>query len=133
MQKAFGNFQDNYGNAIPGATITVYDSGTTDLATIYSDDGVTLISGSSFSADANGQWFFYAPDGDYDVKQEKSGFTSVTKVDLQLLDRTAVKSSLMSLTGYSFIQGITPSATTAGQWWLDSNTGNVYKSSGTGS
>ena len=39
---------------LPGATITVYDTGTLDLSTIFSDDGVTPLA-NPFTADVTGR------------------------------------------------------------------------------
>lgn len=55
-------------SSFPLATITVYYSGTVEQALIYSDnqDFPTPLS-NPFTADINGHWFFYAPNGRYDV------------------------------------------------------------------
>ena len=139
MQKFLSNFQDRYGNGIPGATITVYDVGTEDPAFIYEDDETTEKSGSRgiTTTDLNGQFSFKAADGDYDIKHEKSGYETKYFRDVQFLDRAGVKSSLASFSGvsYDFIQDAIPTATAADEWWLETDTGSVYKStaSGTGS
>ena len=52
----------------PYATITVYLTGATTLAALYSDNQTPPTPmGNPFTADENGHWFFYAPDGRYDV------------------------------------------------------------------
>lgn len=52
----------------PFATITVYNSGTTQLAFIYSDNQLFPTPMSNpFTADENAHWFFYAANGRYDV------------------------------------------------------------------
>lgn len=48
------------------ATVTVYDAGTSNLSTIYSDNGVTP-KANPFTASATGYFFFYAANGRYDV------------------------------------------------------------------
>lgn len=55
------------GAPAPNATITVYDTTTLNLSTIYSDDALTP-KANPFTADVNGYYFFYADNGDYDVK-----------------------------------------------------------------
>jgi hypothetical protein len=52
----------------PFAAITVFFTGTTRLAFLYSDNALfpTPLT-NPFTADANGHWFFYAPNGRYDV------------------------------------------------------------------
>lgn len=74
MQKYSNVARDQYGNIVTGVTITVYAKGTTDLSTIYSDDGVTG-KANPFSNDSDGSFEFYAANGHYDVKLTKTGFT----------------------------------------------------------
>jgi hypothetical protein len=136
MQKFLSNFQDRYGNGIPGATITVYDVGTEDPAFIYEDDETTEKSGTKgiTTTDINGQFSFKAADGDYDIKHEKSGYNTKYFRDVQFLDRAGVKASFASFAGtsYDFIQDATPTATAADEWWLETDTGSVYKSTASG-
>lgn len=56
-------FQASY----PGCIVTVYLSGSTTLATIYSDNQGTSKS-NPFTATPNGQWQYYADNGVYDVQ-----------------------------------------------------------------
>ncbi len=132
MQKAFGNLQDTSGNAIASASLTVYDAGTTNAATIYGDDGVTAES-NPFTIETTGKWEFYAADGDYDLLFVKSGYENQTFEDLQLFDRASIVTAMQGLTGFDFIQSATPTATAADEWWLDTGDGTIYKSSASGS
>lgn len=59
----------------PSCTITVYDSGTLNLSTIYSDYSSTPLA-NPFTADTNGYWSFVANSGRYDVKMSGAGFTT---------------------------------------------------------
>ena len=59
----------------PSCTITVYETGTTTLATIASDSGGTPKS-NPFTADTDGYWSWYAQDGVYDVKMSGGGLAS---------------------------------------------------------
>lgn len=68
--------QDQNGRAITGATITVYLAGTTGLAQIYSDNGVTA-KANPFATAIDGIYDFYAADGRYDITITKSGYTSI--------------------------------------------------------
>lgn len=61
--------------SFPGATVQVYLAGTLTPATIYSD-AVLTAKANPFTADANAYWFFYAADGDYDVKFSGGGITT---------------------------------------------------------
>lgn len=53
--------------SFPGATVTVYVSGTNNTANLYSDNSGTPL-GNPFNAANNGYWDFYAAAGRYDVQ-----------------------------------------------------------------
>jgi hypothetical protein len=55
------------GVRVATCTITVYQTGTLTLASIFSDNLNTPLS-NPFTSDVNGLWFFYAPNGRYDVQ-----------------------------------------------------------------
>lgn len=59
------------------ATITVYDTGTTDLATIYSDENGTS-KDNPFETDAYGVVNFYADSNIYDIKVSGTGISPRT-------------------------------------------------------
>jgi hypothetical protein len=65
MQQYFNNVTNKNGGAISGAFVTVRDEDG-NLATIYSDDGVTTQS-NPVSTDAKGEFSFYADDGTYTI------------------------------------------------------------------
>jgi len=68
---AMGNYsevlRDQYGRAIGGATVSVYNSGTGTLATIYTDNGVTLKANPFLTDALDGRFNFYADNGVYDI------------------------------------------------------------------
>lgn len=68
--------QDQNGRAVSGATITVYQAGTTLLATLYADNGTTL-KANPFTTAIDGMYDFYAADGRYDITIRKTGYTSI--------------------------------------------------------
>lgn len=76
--------QDRNGNLIPSATVAIYLTGTTTLAS-----GLTTLSGSAlanpFTADTDGKIQFRAPDGIYDM-QVSLGSTTGIKVTFQCVD-----------------------------------------------
>lgn len=76
--------QDRNGRLIPSASVAVFLTGTTTLAT-----GLKNVSGGNlanpFTADSDGKIQFYAPDGIYDM-QVSLGSTSGIKVTFQCLD-----------------------------------------------
>lgn len=62
--KSVTNVQQSY----PYCTVTVFVTGSGGTkATLYSDNGITPLS-NPFTASATGFWFFYAPNGRYDVQ-----------------------------------------------------------------
>lgn len=64
----------------PGATVKVYNAGTSTLATIYSDRALTAKS-NPFTASTTGYYSFYAADGRYDIEFSGSGIPTYTLAD----------------------------------------------------
>lgn len=84
--------QDQYGRAIGGASVTVYNSGTATLATIYSDNGVTAKT-NPFRTDAfSGVVSFYADNGVYDIVFYYPGktFNNADTRRIALVDPTTI-------------------------------------------
>ena len=97
MQNYFNNVASTlYGSnalvILPYATCTVYLAGTSILATLYSDDGITSLA-NPFIASPIGQISFYAADGQYDLNVFKSGYVPVTIPNITLVDVTAPSGS----------------------------------------
>ena len=67
------------------ATVTIYDAGTVDVSTIYSDDGVTA-AGNPLTADAYGRTNFYAANASYDINVTGTGITEYTLSAIKLFD-----------------------------------------------
>lgn len=61
--------------SFPGCTVTVYNAGTTNLSSIYSDSSSTPKS-NPFTAGSDASWFFYVLTGNYDIKFSGTGITS---------------------------------------------------------
>lgn len=68
--------QDQNGKAVAGASVTVYLSGTTTLATLYSDNGVTA-KANPFTTAIDGLADFYTTNGLIDVTITKTGFPAL--------------------------------------------------------
>lgn len=66
MEQFSRPLQDQNGRAISGATVTVYVSGTSTLAPIFSDNGTTVKS-NPFTTGITGLINFYAANGAYDI------------------------------------------------------------------
>ena len=73
-----GSGTQRFQQSFRGATVTVYESGTTTLATIYSDNSVPPTSlANPFTADATtGRWSFLTLDGVYDIQFSGGGITA---------------------------------------------------------
>ncbi len=71
-----------------GLTVMVYNAGTVVPATIYLDNGVTLIDQlvTPILTDVNGRFEFYAANGRYDVTISGATITTITVPDILLED-----------------------------------------------
>src|ERR1044071_5267905 len=52
----------------PQATVTVYNTGTTDLASLWADRDGLVIKANPFTADIDSFYYFYVDCGKYDIK-----------------------------------------------------------------
>jgi hypothetical protein len=64
MQQFHGVAQDKYGNVQAGVSVTIRVQSTGVVATIYSDNGITLLA-NPLTTNVNGEYSFYAADGIY--------------------------------------------------------------------
>lgn len=80
---------------LASASCAVYLTGTSTLASIYSDNGVTALTNPTTSSDT-GRLQFYAADGRSDIVVTKAGFNSTTITDV-LLEDPATSSDLQYL------------------------------------
>lgn len=99
MQKYVNSVQDTQGNAIPGARVTVTNS-IGGAVTVYSDNISTVLP--NVITDAYGMFFFYAPDGRYNLTISAAGVTLYTLSDIQIDDslanvQTAVATNITEL------------------------------------
>lgn len=88
------------GGALAGASVYVYLHGTTTLATIYSDNGVTTQT-NPLTTSATGFYSFYAADGRYDLSIQKTGYTTVTITDISVddaADASAINATTLTAT-----------------------------------
>lgn len=70
-----GPSSNRYQRSYPSCTVTVYDAGTVNLATIYSDSSSTA-QANPFTSSSSGIWSFFAMDGNYDVRFSGAGISS---------------------------------------------------------
>lgn len=92
MQRYFGSIQDANGNAIPNASVTVYNTGIANpVASIYAASGSALAPAGQANpmvTDALGNFGFAAPDGRYDIVISGGGIPTITLPNLCLFDNT---------------------------------------------
>lgn len=63
--------------SFPLCTITIYDAGTANLATLYADDAAPpTAKANPFTAASDGSWFAYIANGRYDVRFSGTGITT---------------------------------------------------------
>src|SRR5678816_2806016 len=60
----------------PLSTITVYLTGTTTLAPLFSDFDGTVVKANPFTAASDGSFFFYIAAGRYDIRFSGTGITT---------------------------------------------------------
>jgi hypothetical protein len=92
MQKYVNDIATVVGGSLAplaSASCAVYLTGTTTLASLYSDNGVTALTNPTTSSDT-GRLQFYAADGRYDIVCSKAGYATTTIADVLLDDRDTV-------------------------------------------
>jgi hypothetical protein len=95
MKKHFDTVVNTSGGGpVSGATITVTKTSGGAAATLYSDNGVTQISGNSVTSDSTGYYEFYAANGRYTLSITKSGMTPRTITDVLLFDQKDVSANV---------------------------------------
>lgn len=85
MERYFDVVQTRYGRAIAGAQVAVYVDGTSTLATLYSDNGVTTIPNPT-TTNIDGEYAFYAANGNYRVEITAVGYDGEVKPGIVIFD-----------------------------------------------
>lgn len=88
MERYHSDVTDPQGNAIQGATVTVFDA-SGDRATIYSDNGITEAL-NPLSTNAQGEFSFFAVNGKYSLTVQATGYPTQTITDVILGDTNRV-------------------------------------------
>ena len=83
--------QDRNGNAVVGAVVKVYATGTSNLSTISATDGGASINQttSPLTTDANGEFEFFIDAGTYDLGVTRGGYDTVTQTGILIGGGTA--------------------------------------------
>lgn len=109
----------------PGATITVFNFGTTALSTIFSDNLGTPLANPFTSSAVTGDWVFYAANGHYTVTMSGAGMPATeTIADVLLNDPTAST----TVTAVAFISASANPATSGVLRMASADTGPAWKS-----
>lgn len=133
MQQYFNVVQNQAGVPVPGAQVNVYLTGTTNPATLYSDDGVTPTTNPVFT-DNLGRFNFFIADGRYDMVISGARISTFTVTNVEIADVTEFKAtdSAWATQQISFTQQATPATPASGSmkvygksddqmYWLDDN------------
>lgn len=73
------------GDAVPGAVVSVFFAGTTSLAPLFSDNGVTVLA-NPITTGTDGEYAFYAQSGAYDIQIQRAGLVTETRPGVILFD-----------------------------------------------
>lgn len=76
--------QDRNGNVLAGVSITISRSGNSVPTTIYTDPACTTVSANPITSGTTGEFIFYAPDGQYDIRFSKNGYTFLPLTNLSV-------------------------------------------------
>jgi len=89
MKQYIDTLQDVNGNALVGAAVLVQNYIGGANASIFSDDGLTPILTSTVATGADGQFSFFAADGDYNLVMSKNATVFKTQSPVNLFDSAA--------------------------------------------
>lgn len=92
MEQKFFTTIDAAGNAVSGVSVRVDLAGTSTLATIYSDDGITTTA-NPLTSNSLGLANCYAADGRYKITFSGTGITTQTRDDVEFSDTESAHSS----------------------------------------
>lgn len=79
-----GVARDDQGNVLESASITVYDTGTTDLATLYEDSDLLVTVPNPLASNELGEYVLYIASGSYDLVVAKAGYDPNTIEEVEI-------------------------------------------------
>jgi len=100
MKKYFDTVLSSDGSPVSGVNVTVYLTGTTTPATLFSDDAGLVSLANPLVTDTRGIFQFYAADGRYDLAFQSAGFGSYTFSDVEIDEQdTAASIAITPIAG----------------------------------
>lgn len=118
--------------SFPLCVVSVYDTGTSNLATLYSDDGVTP-QANPFTANTDGSFSFYAADGVYDIELTSGDMPAPITYGAVPLNDTGADPLIIAIAALASNGLIArTSASTAAARTLTAGSGNITITDGDG-
>jgi hypothetical protein len=108
MQRYHNSVQDPAGDAVYNALVTVTQYPSNIAATVYSDDGFTVLT--QVRTDENGMFEFYAPDGKYNLTVSGERIQTYVMYDVLIddsLSNTVVIATLDAVANVSALRALT--------------------------
>jgi len=133
-QRWFKTVRDQQGNAINGASCTVYGVGTSTLATVYdpnSDDASPSPQANPFTTTSNGRFGFMAADGEYDVQISGGSLATqqfrvaLNAANLGVVAADTLRSDLAATTGAGLVGDQAPYTGAVARTQADKNGDSV--------
>lgn len=124
MKKFYDSLLDQYGNVVSGASVTVYNYGTTTKASLYSDSAGSVSISNPVTTNTNGYFEFYAANGHYSLSISGTNFTAKQVTDILIQDINDVGAWTGVFTGAT--RTIPVSVTYATTTTIDATLSNVF-------
>ena len=126
MKKTQGAIFDRRVGAAPNVSVTVYNQGTSNKPTIYSDNGVTP-QANPFQTDSLGRWAFYVANGRYDIEFSGATVSTYKLEDIVIEEGLDSYAALAGHPGGQTLHGGTgPSENLILQSTLNATKGKIY-------
>ena len=127
-----GVARDDYGNVLAGASITVYLTGTSTLATLYEDSTLAVTTPNPVSADDIGEFVLYIAAGSYDLVIAKAGFDTdtIAEVEIAGLESESVSHGELYISASGVTAATTAYKTVAATTFADGDLENFTRADG---
>lgn len=82
---------------LPGASVSVYQTGTTTFASLYNSSGSPITN--PMTADVNGYAVFKVADGTYDIEASSGAYTAPERIQVEIFDLANFSAEIATLQG----------------------------------